>query len=62
MADSVEKSKKRKRNADGSSKASKKVAIMEDRRIKISVQTGDEWVPIIGMQAHSSHDIPRSFI
>jgi hypothetical protein len=50
MADTADKGKKRKRHTDGSSKPSKKVAIEEDRKIKISLQDGDEWAPIIGMQ------------
>jgi DNA-directed RNA polymerase I subunit RPA49 len=50
MADTVDKGKKRKKHTDGSSQPSKKVAIEEDRNIKISLQNGDEWAPIIGMQ------------
>lgn len=49
MADKIEKSKKRKKNADGSSRPSKKVAIEDDRNVKISLKDGDEWSPVIGM-------------
>lgn len=49
MADQIEKSKKRKKNADGSSRPSKKVAIEDDRNVKISLKDGDEWAPVIGM-------------
>ena len=45
----MEKSNKRKRNADGSSKPSKKVAIEQERNVKISLKDGDEWAPVIGM-------------
>jgi DNA-directed RNA polymerase I subunit RPA49 len=48
MADTIDKGKKRKRRTDGSSKPSKKVAIEEDRKIKVSLQDGDKWAPVIG--------------
>jgi DNA-directed RNA polymerase I subunit RPA49 len=50
MADTVDKGKKRKGHTDGSSNPSKKVAIEENRKIKISLQDGDKWAPIIGMR------------
>jgi len=48
MADKAEKSKKRKRQTDGSSKPSKKVAIEKDESIKITLHDADEWAPVIG--------------
>jgi DNA-directed RNA polymerase I subunit RPA49 len=56
MADTVDKSNKRKKNTDGSSRPSKKVAIKEDRKIKISLRGGDHWAPIIGMQDTQERD------
>lgn len=50
MADTVGKGKKRKRHTDGFLKPSKKAAIDEDRKFRISLQDGDRWAPIIGMQ------------
>ncbi|TVY62726.1 DNA-directed RNA polymerase I subunit rpa49 [Lachnellula suecica] len=47
MADKVEKVKKRKRNADGSSKPSKRVAVEGDTAVKVSVQDTGKWAPII---------------
>jgi DNA-directed RNA polymerase I subunit RPA49 len=49
MGEKTDKNKKRKRDADGSSRSSKKVAIEEDRNIKISLQESDAWAPVIGM-------------
>jgi DNA-directed RNA polymerase I subunit RPA49 len=49
MADRSEKKKKRKREKDGSSKPSKRVAIEGDKQIKISLLESDEWAPVIGM-------------
>jgi DNA-directed RNA polymerase I subunit RPA49 len=48
MADKIEKVKKRKRNTDGTSKPSKRVAIEGDKQISVSLQTGDKWAPVIG--------------
>lgn len=45
--------KKRKRNADGSKKSSKKVAVEPPAASNLSislVQDSDEWAPIIGMR------------
>jgi len=50
MADKVEKAKKRKRQIDGTSKPSKRVAIEDDQQIKFSVRETGKWAPIIGMQ------------
>ncbi|PQE16479.1 a49-like RNA polymerase i associated factor protein [Rutstroemia sp. NJR-2017a BBW] len=47
MGENTDKNKKRKRDADGSSRSSKKVAIKEDRNIKISLQESDAWAPVI---------------
>ncbi|KAL2068107.1 hypothetical protein VTL71DRAFT_16205 [Oculimacula yallundae] len=47
MSDNVEKVKKRKRNADGSSKPSKRVAIEDDQQIKVSVSDAGTWAPVI---------------
>ncbi|KAG0648545.1 DNA-directed RNA polymerase I subunit RPA49 [Hyphodiscus hymeniophilus] len=47
MAHTVEKSKKRKQNIDGSSRPSKKVALEDAGQIKISLQIQDQWAPII---------------
>ncbi|QSZ30592.1 hypothetical protein DSL72_000149 [Monilinia vaccinii-corymbosi] len=47
MVDNIEKSKKRKKNADGSSRPSKKVAIEDGSNVKISLKVGDEWAPVI---------------
>jgi hypothetical protein len=42
-------SKKRKRNADGSKKPSKKVAVETPPNVTISlVEDADEWAPIVG--------------
>jgi hypothetical protein len=49
MADRSEKEKKRKREKDGSSRLSKRVAIERDKQIKISLLKSDEWAPVIGM-------------
>jgi hypothetical protein len=49
MAEHIEKAKKRKRNTDGSLNPSKRVAIEEDKEVKISVQDADQWAPVIGM-------------
>jgi DNA-directed RNA polymerase I subunit RPA49 len=47
MADKIEKAKKRKRDPDGASKPSKRVAL-EDQEVKISLQAAEEWAPIVG--------------
>ena len=57
MEDVDKKVKKRKKHTDGSSRPAKKVAIEEDRKIKISLQKEDEWAPIIGMQTTSQEDV-----
>lgn len=49
MADRTEKEKKRKREKDGSSKPSKRVAIVGEKNIKISLLESDKWAPVIGM-------------
>ena len=51
MAEYVEKAKKRKRNTDGSTKPSKRVAIEEDKEIRISLSEADQWAPVVGMFA-----------
>ncbi|KAH7393442.1 RNA polymerase I associated factor, A49-like protein [Cadophora sp. MPI-SDFR-AT-0126] len=47
MSDSMEKAKKRKGNPDGSSKPSKRVAIEDDKQIRISVSDAGSWAPVI---------------
>ncbi|TVY86384.1 DNA-directed RNA polymerase I subunit [Lachnellula willkommii] len=47
MSEKVEKVKKRKRNTDGSSKPSKRVAIEGDKEIRISLPEADQWAPVI---------------
>ncbi|KAM3068108.1 DNA-directed RNA polymerase I subunit rpa49 [Clarireedia jacksonii] len=47
MGEKMDNDKKRKRDADASSRSSKKVAIEEDRDIKISLQESDAWTPVI---------------
>ena len=59
MADAVEKGKKRKKNSDGSSRPSKKVITGDDRKVKISLQDGDRWAPIIGMADCTARRYPR---
>jgi len=49
MADKAEKGKKRKREIDGSSKPSKKIAVEGNKNIKISFQDAGKWAPVIGM-------------
>jgi hypothetical protein len=49
MADKIEMVKKRKRNPDGSAKPSKRVAIEEDKQVKITLHGADKWAPVIGM-------------
>ena len=51
MSEHIEKVKKRKRNTDDSSKPSKRVAIEEDKEIRISLPEADQWAPVIGMFA-----------
>lgn len=46
----MEKVKKRKRNTDGSSKPSKRIAIEEDKQIRVSVSDAGSWAPVIGMR------------
>jgi DNA-directed RNA polymerase I subunit RPA49 len=53
MADKADKGIKRKRQAQGPSKPSKKVAIEEDRNIKISLRDAEKWAPVIGMEVPS---------
>lgn len=60
MVDTVDKGKKRKKNSDGSSRPSKKVTIEGDRKVKISVQNGDQWAPIIGMADRTARGIARN--
>lgn len=48
MSDKTEKVKKRKRQADGTSKPSKRVAIDEDKQIKITLQETEKWAPVVG--------------
>ena len=57
MTDAVNKSKKRKKNVDASTRPSKKVVIEDDRKIKISLLNGDQWAPIIGMQHTQQRDL-----
>ncbi|KAH9215688.1 RNA polymerase I associated factor, A49-like protein [Leptodontidium sp. 2 PMI_412] len=47
MSDKVEKVKKRKRNTDGASKPSKRVAIEDDKQIRVSVSDAGSWAPVI---------------
>ena len=54
MADKIDKGVKRKRLESKLSKTSKKVAIEDDRKIKISFQEAEKWAPIVGTD--SSHD------
>jgi len=51
MAEKVDKGKKRKRPTEESSEPSKKVAIDEDKTIKISLHDADRWVPVVGKEA-----------
>ncbi len=51
MAERIHKEKKRKREKDGSSKPSKRVAIEEDQQIKMSLVESDKWAPVIGMSS-----------
>lgn len=51
MSDKVEKVKKRKRNTDGASKPSKRVAIEDDKQIRVSVSDAGSWAPVIGTRA-----------
>jgi hypothetical protein len=51
MAERIHKEKKRKREKDGSSKPSKRVAIEEDKQIKISLVESEKWAPVIGMSS-----------
>jgi hypothetical protein len=48
MADKVSKDKKRKRNTDGTSKASKKVAIEADKTVDFTILDVGKWAPVIG--------------
>lgn len=54
MADKIDKGVKRKRHESKTFKPSKKVAIEDDRKIKISFQEAEKWAPIVGTD--SSHD------
>ncbi|CAG8962278.1 hypothetical protein HYFRA_00005333 [Hymenoscyphus fraxineus] len=47
MTDKTEKAKKRKRQVDGSSKPSKRVAIEGDKQVKISFQETEKWAPVV---------------
>lgn len=50
MAERTHREKKRKREKDGSSKPSKRVAIEEeDKQIKMSLMESGKWAPVIGM-------------
>ena len=49
MVDKADKGKKRKRNTDGISKPSKRVALDADKQVKISHHEADIWAPVIGM-------------
>jgi DNA-directed RNA polymerase I subunit RPA49 len=49
MADKVEKSKKRTRHTEDSSKPSKRVAIDGDKQINLSVHETGKWAPIIAL-------------
>jgi hypothetical protein len=51
MAERIHKEKKRKREKDGSSNPSKRVAIEEDKQIKISLVESGKWAPVIGMSS-----------
>ena len=59
MSDSAEKIKKRKRNTDGSLKPSKRVAIEDDKQIRISVSDTGSWAPVIGTQTLEADHKPR---
>ena len=48
MADKVDKGKKRKRHTDVNPSPSKKVAIDDDRKVKISLLDPDKWAPVVG--------------
>ena len=50
MGDKIDSGKKRKRNTDGSTKPSKRVAIEDDKQVKFSHHDAGEWAPIIGMR------------
>jgi hypothetical protein len=52
MADKSDTGKKRKRHTDSSSKPSKRLAIEDQKQVKISLQKADKWAPIIGMRFH----------
>ena len=54
MADKIDKGVKRKRHESKTFRPSKKVAIEDDRKIKISFQEAEKWAPIVGTD--SSHD------
>jgi len=49
MAEKIDKAKKRKRQAEDTSKPSKKVALDRAKNIKISLPETDKWAPVIGM-------------
>ena len=48
MAPTADSGTKRKRQVDGSSKPSKRVAVENKQDVTISLQEGDKWAPIIG--------------
>lgn len=49
MAPTADSGKKRKRQADGLAKPSKRVAVEDRQDVKVRLQEGDKWAPIIGM-------------
>jgi DNA-directed RNA polymerase I subunit RPA49 len=57
MADRIQKEKKRKREKDGSSKPSKRIAIEADKQIEISLLESDKWAPVIGMSPSFQRNI-----
>jgi DNA-directed RNA polymerase I subunit RPA49 len=60
MAEKVDKGVKRKRNTQGFSKPSKKVAIEDERKVEISLQEAEKWSPIIGTDRLLSWPVPAS--
>jgi DNA-directed RNA polymerase I subunit RPA49 len=54
MADKADKGKKRKRNTDGTSKPSKRLALDADKQVKISHHEAEKWAPVIGMNIPST--------
>jgi DNA-directed RNA polymerase I subunit RPA49 len=49
MADRIVNEKKRKRERNGPSRPSKRVAVEKDKQIKIALVESQEWAPVIGM-------------